>query len=250
MNTINAPIGARRKVKTNPLYQYDYGQKLVLKGVDLPMAYEVLFGQDGTELKPVIGDENGVNIPDEFLLNGENVKAYVFLHTGEDDGETEYEITIPVNPRPKATDEPIEPVDQNIIEQAIAVLNIAVDKTTEYMQTTKGYRDETEILKNKAGASEYNAGVSEENARTYKNEALNYAQRAETAESNTQFYKTSAEASARDAYESAERAEQVANTAGYLDMKINDKGHLIYTRTEAVNVDFKLADGHLLMEGI
>lgn len=250
MNTINAPIGARRKVKTNPLYQYDYGQKLVLKGVDLPMAYEVLFGQDGTELKPVIGDENGVNIPDEFLLNGENVKAYVFLHTGEDDGETEYEITIPINPRPKATDEPIEPVDQNIIEQAIAVLNIAVDKTTEYMQTTKGYRDETETLKNDASTSEYNAGVSEENSRTYKNDALNYAQRAETAESNAQFYKTSAEASARDAYESAERAEQVANTAGYLDMEINDKGHLIYTRTEAVNVDFKLADGHLIMEGI
>lgn len=250
MNTINAPIGARRKVKTNPLYQYDYGQKLVLKGVSLPTAYEVLFGQDGTELKPVLGNENGVSIPDEYLLNGEDIKAYVFLHTGEDDGETEYEVTIPVNPRPKATNEPIEPVEQNIIEQAIAVLNITVDKTTEYMQTTKGYRDETETLKNDASTSEYNARVSEENARSYKNVALDYARRAETAESNAQFYKTSAEASAEDAYQSAERAEQVANTAGYLDMEINDRGHLIYTRTEAVNVDFKLADGHLIMEGI
>lgn len=68
MNTVNAPIGARRKAKTtSPLYQYDYGQVLIIKGVTLPSSYEVLFGQSGTELKPVLGDESGVSIPDEFL---------------------------------------------------------------------------------------------------------------------------------------------------------------------------------------
>ena len=249
MNTVNAPIGARRKVKTNPLYQYDYGQILILKGITLPMSYEVLFGQSGTELKPVLGDENGVSIPDEFLQNGDDIKAYVFLHTGADDGETEYEITIPVNPRPKATNEPIDPVDQSLITQAIAVLNLAVDKTTEHMQTTKGYRDETEVFRNEASVSAYNSSVSEENAQSYKNQASNYAQQAESSESTAKFYKESAEASATDAYESAERAEQSANTAGYMEFEIID-GALYYTRTDAVDVDFVLDDGYLYMEVI
>ena len=44
--------------------------------------------------------------------------------------------------------------------------------------------------------------------------------------------------------------EQAAATAGFIDMEINDAGHLIYTRTDAVDIDFVLSDGHLLMEAI
>lgn len=51
------------------------------------------------------------------------------------------------------------------------------------------------------------------------------------------------------AAQSADRAEQAANTAGYLDMEIVD-GDLIYTRTDAVDVDFALVDGNLVMEVI
>lgn len=51
------------------------------------------------------------------------------------------------------------------------------------------------------------------------------------------------------AAQSADRAEQAANTAGYLDMEIVD-GDLIYTRTDAVDVDFALVDGDLVMEAI
>lgn len=56
--------------------------------------------------------------------------------------------------------------------------------------------------------------------------------------------------SAESAYADAERAEQAAATAGFIDMEINDAGHLIYTRTDAVDIDFVLSDGHLLMEAI
>lgn len=51
------------------------------------------------------------------------------------------------------------------------------------------------------------------------------------------------------AEQSADRAEQAANTAGYLDVEIVD-GRLIYTRTDAVDVDFALDDGRLIMEAI
>lgn len=55
--------------------------------------------------------------------------------------------------------------------------------------------------------------------------------------------------SASEAYTSAERAEQAATTAGYLDVEIAN-GRLIYTRTDAVDVDFELENGRLLMEVI
>ena len=111
MNTVHATLREKKYAETNPLWQYDYGQKLILEGVSLPDAYEVLIGTAAGELKKVIGDENGVAIPDEFLEVGRDIKAYVFLHTGPDDGETEYEITIPVRRRNIATTEPVEPAE-------------------------------------------------------------------------------------------------------------------------------------------
>ena len=58
-----------------------------------------------------------------------------------------------------------------------------------------------------------------------------------------------ADASAQAAGYDADRAEQAANNAGYLDVKIVD-GRLIYTRTDAVDVDFALNNGRLIMEAI
>ena len=58
-----------------------------------------------------------------------------------------------------------------------------------------------------------------------------------------------ADASAQSASADADRAEQAASTAGYLDVEIVD-GRLIYTRTDAVDVDFALNNGRLIMEAI
>ncbi len=58
-----------------------------------------------------------------------------------------------------------------------------------------------------------------------------------------------ADASAQSAKEDADRAEQAANNAGYIDVEIVD-GRLIYTRTDAVDVDFALNNGRLIMEAI
>jgi len=56
--------------------------------------------------------------------------------------------------------------------------------------------------------------------------------------------------SADRAEESADRAEQAAAEAGFMDVEIDSNGHLIYTRTDAVDVDLKLVNGHLILEAV
>lgn len=47
------------------------------------------------------------------------------------------------------------------------------------------------------------------------------------------------------------RAEQQANTAGYMEVEIDANGHLMYYRTESVDADFYLdAVGHLILESV
>ena len=45
-------------------------------------------------------------------------------------------------------------------------------------------------------------------------------------------------------------ARHIADTAGYMEFEINASGHLIYTRTDATDVDFAINPdtGHLMME--
>lgn len=191
------------------LWQYDYGQILVFAGLDLPEIYEVHFANEGEgETITVLGDKNGVAVPDQFLVTGENIRAWIFLHAGESDGETEYAIRIPVQKRPQPSDIEPTPVQQDVITQAIAALNHAVTQTGEDVETTAGH-------------------VTEASAQ---------ADRAETA--------------ADEAEASADRAEQAAATAGYMYFYIDDRGHLIYSRTDNTEVDFYLENGHLYVKGV
>jgi len=116
--------GSEKYARTEPTWQYSYGQILKFNGIDLPESYEVHFSNtDHTSSKTQIGDANGVTIPDEFFLTGKPIYAWVFLHETENDGETKYSVTIPVNKRSRPTDTPITPVQQDVITQAIAALN-------------------------------------------------------------------------------------------------------------------------------
>ena len=130
-NTITMRMQDRKLTAVaGDLYQYDYGQRLILEGVQLPVAYEVHFANSAHgKSKTAIGDATGVDIPDEFLLSGGNVYVWLFLHAGEDDGETEYRGMIPVIGRAKPTDTEPTPVQQDVITQAIAALNAAVAQT-------------------------------------------------------------------------------------------------------------------------
>ena len=82
--------GARRTVTTE-IYQYSYGQILVIEGLELPESYRVDFANDKERSysKPQIGTAEGVAIPDEYLLSGKPVFAFVLLSVGENDLATE-----------------------------------------------------------------------------------------------------------------------------------------------------------------
>ena len=175
------------------LWQYDYGQKLIFAGLDLPPVYEVHFAGEGeTETITVLGNETGVDIPDQFLLSGNAVKAWVFLHTGTEDGETMYAVRMPVNKRPEPSDTEPTPVQQDIITQAIAALDAAVEQTGQDVETTAGYMDRAEQAADRAEQAAQ--GVEE------------YAERAETAAEG-------AEASATNAGQSEQTATQAASAA-------------------------------------
>lgn len=128
-NILRVVFGGVRSVTSRPLYQYNYGQKLKLSGVNLPDMYEVHFSKSrsGTAVT-VIGDESGVDIPDSLLETEGEVIAWVYLHTTEDDGETKYEITIPVKGRAQPTHEDPTPVQQSEIERLIALAEEIIER--------------------------------------------------------------------------------------------------------------------------
>lgn len=125
-NIITAIYNEEGRYHTTPVYQYDYGQVLQITGVELPSAYEVHFSNSvHCNASVHIGDSNGVAIPDVYFQSGRTVYAWLFLHSGDDDGETEFLITIPVIRRAKPADYEITPSDQSAISEAVERLNSA-----------------------------------------------------------------------------------------------------------------------------
>lgn len=134
LNIITAKFcSGATQVWASDAWQYDYGQVLQFDGIDLPEAYQVHFSHERMTGETItqIGNSDGVSVPDQFFQNGEPIFAWVYLHEGEDDGETVYMVTIPVKQRPQPSDEMPTPVEQSAIDQAIAALNIAVEKADE-----------------------------------------------------------------------------------------------------------------------
>lgn len=190
-------VPCEQNIETAPLYQYDYGQRISFSGVTLPDLYEVHFSNSKSgDSVTVIGDSTGVDIPDALLQTGAKIYGWIYLHTGEDDGETEYRFIIPVIGRAKPTHETPTPVQQSEIEQIIALLE-----------------------------------AENERARTEADEAEEFANISE---------------------EWADKAEQSAVRAGYMEMHIDSSGHLIYERTDSVSTDFRVnrSNGHLILEAV
>lgn len=132
-NIAYAVFGNCNKAVTNALWQYDYGQVLQISGVELPETFEVhLCNRGNNATITQIGQNYQVSIPDEFLANPTWIDAYIFLHSGLNDGETVYSISIPVSARPMPTDDEPTPEEQSAITQAIAALNAAVQEVKEY----------------------------------------------------------------------------------------------------------------------
>lgn len=116
--------------RADPLFQYDYGQRLIISGVELPETYEVHYSNvpNGTACVQ-LGNADGVPIPDRLLLSGQPIYAWIFLHSGEDDGETRHQFVIPVIARAEPVDEVPEPVQQSQLTELAAAMQGTIQRT-------------------------------------------------------------------------------------------------------------------------
>ena len=247
---IHAPVGGGRYTVTAPIVKEDYGLYLKIEGLELPSTYEVDFSNsehNGTSVT-MIGNSDGVLIPHQFIDSGKDIFAFLY-HVGEDYGRTIFKFRIPNKCRPDRTDEQPTPEEQSVIDQAIAALNDAVEQTAQDVIDADASATSASESAEQAQESARTAGLYSDTAQTYANSAEISANSASASASTASTAATSASASAASAYADAERAEQAASTAGYLDVEIVN-GRLIYTRTDAVDVDFALNNGRLIMEAI
>lgn len=194
-NVITANFRGARTTTTSPLWQYDYGQFLRFTGVSLPDTYEVHFSNNKEfgQAKTSIGTAEGVLIPDEYLVTGKPVFAWIFLHVGEDDGETVYMAQIPVRKRSVPSDEPPTPQEQSAITQAIAALNSAVVDVQEAVDAA----DSARASATSAASSATAAAASEAGVEADADRASTAATAAESAQTAAETAQTGAE-SARD----------------------------------------------------
>ena len=116
--TITAKYSRTKQSVTRALYQYDYGQVLIL-GEGFPEINEFHFSNKGSEKTIVqFGTNSGVRIPDETLNEGTDIEVFLYSHVMQCDGESVYRIIIPVIKRPmfdKKNDDDM-PVDNSIKE--------------------------------------------------------------------------------------------------------------------------------------
>lgn len=247
---INAPIRSPMTIVA-ARHQYDYGQALSITGITLPDVFEAHFASvDGLQTVTMLGHNGVVEIPDELFQVAKAIICYIYLHDEATDGRTVYTIKIPVKERPEPSDVEPTPVQKDIITQAIATLNNAVEQTGQDVesadasaQAAQAAQTAAESARDEAQASETAASQSETNAAASASSASQSAESAQASESSA---RTSATNAARD----ADRAEQAAGQSGYMAFWIDSNGDLIYERTSNVDVDFRLVDGDLILKAV
>lgn len=169
MNHTKAVFKAGKKYITakSSLTQYDYGQVLDIEGLELPYSFEADFSNSPVsgDSRPVLGEDGSVSIPDEYLVSGEPVYVFLFLHQGDSDGSTEYRVMINVNRRPSR--DMIEPTaaEQSMIEQALAAAEAATNDAHEAAEDARAAAEEARAAAEEAHAAAEAARAAAEEAR-------------------------------------------------------------------------------------
>lgn len=247
---IKGVVGSGRYTVTAPIVKEDYGLYLQIEGVELPSTYEVDFSNsehNGTSVT-MIGNSDGVLIPHQFIDTGKDIFAFLY-HIGEDFGRTVYKFRIPNKVRPDRTDIEPTPAEQSTIDQLIGALNSAVEQTGQDAESASQSAQSAESAKTAAESARDTAEEYANDAESSAASASTSASQASASASASAQSEQSANTSASNASRDADRAEQAANNAGYMDVDIVN-GRLVYTRTDAVDTDFSLVNGRLIMEAI
>lgn len=236
---------------TEPIYKGNYGN--VLRLVDfpegmIPETFEMHFSVGGGNAKTQIGTNNEVLILDECLTKAVPITAWLFLHDAVTDGETKHEIRIPVKPKDNVTDAEPTPVEQSVITQAIAALNDGVTRSEAAREGAETAAERAEQAATDARGSAQTAEEAATRASNSATDANSSREAADQSATNAGISERNAKASEEASERSADRAEQAANTAGFMWVSIDENGHLIYLRTDQVDADFSLdTDGHLIL---
>ena len=174
--TITADFsGGGKTVTTEPLYQWDTGQKLALSGLpatstDIQVHFaNAAMAQAIVKATELVDSLPTCDIPNEFLQFGSAAKAraWVFYRASDTEGYTVRTVLIPVTPRKRPNDyvSPTDPDSKGIVEQAIELLesyetditgkeDVSNKKTTltgnensnDYYPTTKAVADALEVV--------------------------------------------------------------------------------------------------------
>lgn len=240
---LEAEFGTMNATVTSPLHKSDNGVILRVTGVDdLPEYFEAFFAnsKNGTAVT-VLGHDYEAVIPDQLLETGLPVYCWIYV-TNEITGRTVYTVTIPVVQRADASEVSPTPEQADIITQAINALNNAGDSASQSASEAQTYAERAETASESAQASEESATQSATASQQSAENASQSATDAEESEARAKRY-------AQDAEVDANRAEMAAKNAGYFDVEIDARDHLIYTRTDEVDADFTIdTRGHLVME--
>lgn len=164
-NTVTATFKeGSLSARATGLWQWDYGQILEIVGLPLPRSVELHIVRKGDMITRIGLTEDGVTrvaIPDDYLETSDPITIYVYLHTGEDDGETEYRIILPIIPRPKPVDYDIEDHEVSVAYQALIdateVMNMDIETVMSMKNTTEQYMTVAEEKANEAHTSADNA---------------------------------------------------------------------------------------------
>ena len=247
---IRGVVNSRGFTITSAITQWDYGWQFIPEIEDLPATYRLDFSNEekhGTAL-PVYCSTEGAEVPTELIDTGKDVWVW-FVRIGDGYGITEYKWRIPNKCKSRVESEEPTPSQQSSIDQAISVVNEAVETVEQKAEDASASAQSAQDYAEQAESARDTAQTYANNAQASATSASQSASQASASAGTASAAATSASASAASAYADAERAEQAASTAGYLDVEIVD-GRLIYTRTDAVDVDFTLNNGRLIMEAI
>lgn len=153
------------------VWQYDYGMKLRLQGLQLPAAVEIHFsvqetrGEAITRVGTTQDGVTDVTIPDSLLENDDatrNYLVYAFVYlTDETSGQTEYKVTIPVNSRPRPNGRN-KPDETELFRQAIDAVNTAADRAETAGTTAQSWA---------TGGTDTRDGEDTDNAKYYAQQA-------------------------------------------------------------------------------
>ena len=185
---------------------------------------------------------------DALLKTGLPIFCWIYV-VNETTGRTVYSVKIPVKQRSNVEDPQPTPEQADIITQAINALNSAGDNASQSASEAQTYAERAETASESAQASEESATQSATASQHSAESASQSAQDAAQSATDASGAEARAKRYAQDAEVDANRAEMSAKNAGYFDVEIDARDHLIYTRTDEVDADFAIdTRGHLVME--